>query len=367
MKVICVKKHLKDAVGLCEKITGKNLSLPVLSNVLFSAEKGKLKLTATNLEIGLEMEVPAKIVKEGTIAVPAGILNNFLSSFSDGENITLKEQNSNLLVLTPNTSTTIKGQPSDDFPALPSVKGGKEVEIPASGLVEGLKSVWYAASLLNIKPEISSVYVFSSDEGRLTFVATDSFRLAEKKIAAAPSGFESILVPLKSATEILRIFDGKEGAVKLVSDKNQVVLSLGGIKFVSRLTEGIFPDYGQIIPSKFSTDVVVDKELFTNTMRTAAIFSGKLNEVNISVGADDNLLAVSTSSSDAGEHAAAIKAETTGEELKMSFNHRYVFDCLQHIPSRRIVLRFSGEGKPLVMAGTDDNSFQYLVMPMNTL
>ena len=366
MKVICLKKHLKDAIGLCEKITGKNLSLPILGSILISGKDHKLKLAATNLEIGLEMDIPAKIEKEGSVAVPAGIASSFLSSLAAEENITLESQNNNLTVLTRETSTMINGQPPEDFPLLPAIKEGMKAEIPASDFVSGLKSVWYAASFLDIKPEISSVFVFPDDKKLLTFAATDSFRLAEKKTAIPFPGSEGFLLPMKSVAEILRIFDGRSGKIKLIADKNQIFFLLDGIRFVSRLTEGVFPDYHQIIPDKFVADVVVDKNLFIANMRTAGIFSGKLNEVVLVTGSA-GLMTISTTGHDSGEHTAGIAAKTTGEELKMSFNHKYIFDCLQHIPSKEIILRFSGEGRPLVIMGVDDNSFQYLVMPMNTL
>lgn len=365
MRATCSKENLKEAIFLCEKISGKNLTLPVLNNILILVENKNLKLISTNLEIGIEIEIPAKIEKKGNVAVPAGIVNSFISNLSGNENITLESQNNNLLISTLNSSTLIKGQPANDFPSLPKTEKKKEIEIPLKDIILGLKSVWYAASFSNIKPEISSIYVHSSKKTPFVFVATDSFRLAEKKFKHSFEEFEGILLPVKTVAEILRIFDGKEGKVKLIFDKNQIFIILDNIKFVSRLTEGAFPDYKQIIPGKFITDVVLDKSLLVNTLKTAGIFSGKLNEVNISVGPDNGSIIIKTSSADAGEHTVNVPAKVTGKELKMTFNHKYIFDCLQHINSKQALLRFSGENMPLVIAGADDSSFQYLVMPMN--
>jgi len=367
MKAYCLKKYFKDAVLMCEKISGKNLTLPVLSNIIISGDGNGLKFTATNLEVGLEVSVPAKVEEKGKVAVPAGIISGFLSNFSFDDNISIESKNNNLSLVTSNTSTLIKGQPFDDFPNLPKIKNETEIEMPARDFVSGLKSVMYAASLLNIKPEISSVYINSGSENTVVFAATDSFRLAEKKINQPFNGFKNILIPLKSVSEILRIFDGKEGNIKLIPDKNQIMLLMDNIKFISRLTEGIFPDYRQIIPNKFTTDVIVNKDLFLNSLKIASVFSGKLNEINIITGSDGKSLTISTVNSESGEHVTNIPAKITGEELKMSFNHKYIFDCLQQIPSSEIILRFSGDGKPLVITGINDNSFQYLVMPMNNL
>jgi DNA polymerase III subunit beta len=367
MKATCIKKHLKEAIGLCEKVTGKNLSLPVLSNVLIFDEGKSLKFVATNLEIGIEIEVPAKIEKKGKLAVPADIINNFLANFSGDENITLESQNNNLLISTPNSSTLIKGQPTEDFPVLPKIKSENPVLIPADDFVFGLKSVWYACSVSNIKPEISSVFLSSDKKIPLSFVATDSFRLAEKKIDYSFPELHSLLIPTRSVSEILRIFDNREGKIKLIFDKNQISIELDNIRFISRLTEGVFPDYQQIIPKNFIAEVIVDKNIFINSLRAAGIFSGKLNELNIEIGSDKKNFSISATSVDVGEHFNKIPASVSGEELKMVFNHRYIFDCLSSISSSKIALRFVGEGKPLLLTGADDNTFQYLVMPMNTL
>lgn len=367
MKIICLKNYLKEAVNLCEKITGKNLSLPILNNILISTNERNIKIIATNLELGIEIEIPAKIEKKGKVAVPAGIINNFLSNFSGDENIKLEEQNNNLLISTKNTSTIIKGQSPEDFPIIPRVKSENQNLTPVKDFISGLKSVLYSASISNIKPEISSIFIYSGKNIPLTFVATDSFRLAEKKFNYPLPEFNKLLMPLRTATEALRIFDGKEGKIKLSSDKNQINMELENIRFISRITEGVFPDYQQIIPKKFATDVIIDKDGLTGALRAASIFSGKLNEINVAIDANKNLITIKTLSQDVGEYVTNLSAKITGEDIKMSFNHKYVADCLGHIPPGDVLMRFTGEGKPLLVTGTNDNSFQYLIMPMNTV
>ena len=362
-----MKNDIKDAVMMCEKITGKNLSLPVLSSILFVSENKNLKLIATNLEMGVEIIVPAKIEKEGKVAVPAGILNGFLSNLYSDEHVVFESKDKNLIITTQNSSTTIKCQPADDFPSIPKYhEKNKGIEISLNDFLHGLKSVFYASSLLNMKPEISSVYVYSDGVSALVFVATDSFRLAEKRIECEMENFKAVMIPHKSAIEIMRIFEEKDGKIKIITDKNQIFLEFNGINFVSRLVEGVFPDYRQVIPEKFSTDAVVDKNIFANSLKTAGIFIGKLCEVKIAVNTPEKSLNLATSNGEAGEHSSVIPAKITGKSIKMAFNHRYLSDCLPHIPSNDIILRFSGEGKPLIIASTKDNSFQYLTMPMNT-
>lgn len=368
MKITCLKNHLKDAVSLTEKVSGKNLTLPILSNILINCEDKKVKFTATNLEIGVEVEIPAKIEKKGRVAIPAGIISGFISNMGNEEKITLETiSESNLLIATQNSSTIIKGQPTDDFPSLPKPENKNEIEISAADFLQGLKSVWYAASTSNIKPEISSIFVSFVKGQSLTFVATDSFRLAEKKIKHSSTESRSLLIPQRSVSEIIRILDGKNEKIKIIPDKNQIFIITESITFVSRTVEGVFPDYQQILPKKFTTDVVLDKNSFVNSLRAASVFSNKLNEIIIIIDAESGEMTTTTSNTDTGEHTSHFAVKATGESVKMNFNYKYILDCLPHINASNVLLRFSGNGKPLVLTGTEDNSFQYLVMPMNSL
>lgn len=368
MKITCLKNHLKEAISLTEKISGKNLTLPILGNILISSEDKKLKLTATNLEIGIEVEIPAKIEKTGKLAVPAGIISGFVSTIGNEEKITLETvSGNNLLIATQNSSTLIKGQPTDDFPTLPKPENKKEAMVSSVEFLGGLKSVWYASSLSGIKPEIASVFVSSPAGQPLIFVATDSFRLAEKKTKQPAENINPVLIPQRSVSEIMRILDGREEKIKITTDKNQIFVVLENIKFVSRVVEGVFPDYQQIVPKKFTTDVVLDKNELVGGLRAASIFSNKQNEISISTDAEGEIITLQTINSETGEHTSNISAKITGEAIRMNFNYKYILDCLPHINSSGVLMRFSGNGKPMVITGVEDSSFQYLVMPMNAL
>lgn len=365
MKISCFKKDLKEAVLICERISGKNLNLPILSNILLEADDSGLKIISTNLDLGVEIVIPVKIENNGKITVPAGILNNYLSNLSGGDKITLEVKDNNLIISTENNSTLIKSQSADDFPSIPKLKTSDNFSLPASDFISGLKMVFYACSLSNIKPEISSVYLYSSKTDMITFTATDSFRLAEKKNNYFFDNLGPILIPLKTIIEIIKIFDGKSGNVDVVFNKNQINIKKDNIVFVSRLIDGIFPDYNQIIPKKFITNIVVEKNILINSLKLSSIFLGKLNEVYISVNPSDNFFIIKTLNNESGESVTKIPAKITGENINISFNYKYVYDCLLNINSEYVMLKFSGEGKPLLITSEKDNTFQYLVMPMN--
>ena len=365
MKILCLKKDIKEAVSVCERVSGKNLNLPILNNILLKTEGKDLKLISTNLELGVEIIIPAKIENEGEITVPSNIFNSFLSNISGSDQINLEVQNNNLIISTNNNSTLIKSQSANDFPTLPKLKTDNKFSIPIIDFISGLKMVFYSCALSAIKPEISSVYLYSSKTDMITFTATDSFRLAEKKINYFSPELGPILIPFKTVVEIIRIFEGKEGKIDILFNKNQINIKKDNIVFISRLTDGIFPDYNQIIPKKFTTDVIINKEFFINSLKISGLFSGKLNELNMAVVSGEYFFTIKTSNNESGENISKIPAKITGESVKITFNHKYIYDCLPNINSEEIILRFSGEGKPLLITGAQDNSFQYLVMPMS--
>ena len=367
MKLKCLVHNLKNALSLTEKISGKNTTLPILNTVLISSKKEKLILTVTNLEVGVEIKIPAKIEKEGEVAVPAKLIYNFISNIPSSENIELESSQGNLIFTTSNSSTVIKGYPVEDFPLLPLIKEENFFSLPVEDFLLGLNAVYYAASLSEMKPEIASIYISSHKNASLTFVATDSFRLAKKNIPYTFHNFPDVLIPYRNVLEIMRIFENENGDIKILPNKNQLFLLSERIKLITRLTEGIFPDYEEIMPKSFSTDVIIEKTLFNNSLKTASVFSGKLNEVKMEIISEKKIVKMQTSSSDSGEHTVSIPADIKGEKLKITFNHRYLVDGLRFIPYDKVFLRFNGENKPLLVTDMKDNSFCYLVMPMKDI
>src|SRR3989344_1467719 len=180
MKIECGIEKLKDAISQAERITGKNLTLPILNSILIRASGKSIKLRSTNLSLGLEIEIPAKIEKEGIVAISGSVLFGIFSNISQNESVNIESVDGNIIVRTKKSKIKVKGNPTEDFPTIPLVSG-ESFEIESKKLVDGIKSVYYSSSVSDIKPEISSVYMYK-DADDLVFVSTDSFRLAEKKI-----------------------------------------------------------------------------------------------------------------------------------------------------------------------------------------
>ncbi len=364
MKIECSIEKIKNAVSQVERITGKNLTLPVLSSILIIASGKSLKLRSTNLNLGIEIEIGAKIEREGTLAISGAVLNSVFSNISQNENISLEEKDGNLLIKTKKSQIKLKSQPHEDFPTIPIVTG-KSFDADSKKLIEGIKSVYYSSSVSDIKPEISSVFLHTKEEN-LVFVSTDSFRLAEKKVKI--KGLEEItgiIIPFKNISEILRVFGEFQGVIKVCFNKNQISFSSDNIYLTSRIIDGIFPDYRQIIPKEATTEVVVLKQDLLNALKLSNVFSDKFNQVNLKIIPKEKIFELSSSNNDIGENKTELDAVINGENVELSFNYKYFLDCFQSLNTDSVSIKMSGASRPIVISPVSDSSFTYLIMPMN--
>lgn len=365
MKLECIKEKILKGLSKAEKITGKNLSLPVLNCLLLKTDKNLLKIIATNLDLGIEIDIPASIEEEGSVAIPGNILNNLILGDFKSNKIKLETKDNNLIVLSENNSTIIKSQLSDDFPTIPKLEKDNYINVNSKKLIKGLKSVWYSSSTSNIKPELSSVLIYT-DLNNIIFTATDSFRLAEIKIEVDKiKDFGQILIPFKNIPEIIRVFEDIDDNLKIYLTKNQIAFEYDNIYLTSRVIDGTFPDYQQLIPKEFSTDVTLLKEDLINSLKVSNIFSDKFNKVVFNIKPKKEIFEIKAKNSDVGENINKVDCVLKGEDVEISFNQKYIMECFQSIDSDSLTMQFNGLNKPLVIKSIPDNSFTYLVMPMN--
>lgn len=364
MRIESTKDKLVWAIGRAEKITGKNLTLPVLQCILLEAKNTTLTIKATNLDLGIELSIPVKVEQEGVVAIPGNILSSFISQIQS-KNVVLETIEGNLKVSTPQNSTTIKSVLHEDFPKIPVIEEGKSFTIEAPQFIQGLKSVWYCSSTSSMKPELSSVYIYP-DKDEVVFVATDSFRLAEKRVALKKAkDFASILLPQKNVPEVMRILEGVPGEVQVKMNKNQISFSYEGCYLTSRIVDGVFPDYRQIIPKEFKTEAIVLKDDFTSALKLANIFSDAFKQVNVKVDPNKKLFELRTRNSDVGDTMNKLEGAITGDPIEINFNYKYISDSFQSLDSDSLSLQFAALNRPMIMKGVSDSTFTYLVMPMN--
>ena len=262
------------------------------------------------------------------------------------------------------SSTVIKAFPHDDFPVIQHIEGGIGIKLPAKDLINGLSSVSTYCSTSAVKAELASVFVYGND-GEINFVATDSFRLGEKRFKVKNIPDIKFLIPARNVGEIIRAFSGSNETIEMIVGDHQVALRAPGIYIISRTVEGIFPDYKQIIPKEKKTDIILLKEDLVQVLKALSVFSDKFNQLHLAVLPGEKRLEISTKNNDVGESHHSPKATISGEPLEVNFNIRYLLDCLPIISTDSLSLEFNGSGRPLLMKGIGDTSFLYLVMPMN--
>lgn len=365
MKCSCSKKLLSQTISLAEKATGKNLSLPILSTLFMEVLGKRMVVRTTNLDIGIEIELPVKSEEDGIVTVPAAVFSGFLSSIPGEGQVDLEVKEGNLMVSAQGSETLIKCFPPDEFPTLPVVDQGNHFSLPARKLIEGLRSVAYSSSISDVKPELGSVYMYPENDA-LIFVATDSFRLAEKKIMHKnTTDWGGVLIPHKNVLEIIRIFEQCESDLDVRFNDHQIVFEKEGVYLTSRIVSGTFPDYRQIIPKEYQTTAVVLKKDLIESFKVSTVFSNTFRQATIHVDPSQKTYVIETKNADVGESRIPVQASLSGEPITINVNYKYITDSFSSLSGDSVSISFAGENKPLVIESVGDQSFLSLVMPMN--
>ena len=372
MKITCLQENLKTSLNLVQNIVGKNLTLPILNNTLLETESGRLKISTTNLEIGITCWTPGKIEKEGKITIPAKILSNFINNIPN-KKIELDVKNNILNIKCENYKATLKGLPADEFPIIPKIKEKPQIKIDGNILKNSLNQVAGMAAISESRPEISGI-LFKVEKNALKFVATDSFRLVEKNInklnEVSKDNFEFI-IPQRTSQELIRILSEKEESeVKIALGLNQILFDLSDLQLVSRLIDGQYPDYKQIIPQDILFSAILNRDEFFNIIRVAGIFSSKINDIRINLNFQKNIIEVLSSDPDLGENKSQINADFSTKEkrkdLEINFNYRYILEGLNNIQTKKILFGVNSESMPAIIKPIGEEGYLYLVMPIRT-
>jgi DNA polymerase-3 subunit beta len=377
MKATILKENLNNSLHVVEKASGKNLTLPILNNVLISTEKNFLSFTTTDLELGIKYRALAKIEKEGQITVPVKILSGFVS-FLPEEKIILEVKNQTLHIACKNHKTQLKGQSAEEFPIIPKLEDKCSLEINNIPFCEGLSQVVDFSILNQARPELSGVYL-SFQKDKLQLTATDGFRLAEKTLYFEKKNNQevSFILPQKTVREIISIFSEKMGKIKIYFSPNQVLFdsfaeepSHPQIQITSRLIEGEYPDYQEIIPKKYKVQAVFPKNELLNQIKAASVFSGKSNEIKIKIEPKAEGMEIVSQNPEYGENKSSLSGKFNYKEspqsMEVSFNYRFLIDGLLNIPSSKVLFELNGEDGPAVLKPEGDSNYIYVVMPIKS-
>ncbi len=375
MKVSCLQENLARGLSIAGRAVSSRMSLPILSNVLVATDEGRLRLSATNLEIAITCSVGAKVESEGAIAVPARTFADFVSTLP-AQPLTLEADaaTQTLHIRCGRTKANLKGSPAEDFPSRVVAPPDGVIELDSELLRRMVSQVTFAAAPDQERPILAGVLA-EFDADLLTLVAADSFRLSVRRaqLASAVANTSRNIIPARALNEVARIAGEVDAPVRMqvLDERSQVLFRIGDVELVSQLVVGVFPDYHQIVPKTYLTRTVVDtKELQAAVRRTSIIARGANNIIRLQIHAEEegrpSHLTVSAVAAELGDNVVDADALVEGESTRIAFNAKYLSDLLDAIGTENVVLETSSPSSPGVFrpVGPDADDFTHIVMPM---
>jgi DNA polymerase III subunit beta len=376
MNVSVMQENLARGLQTVSRAVSSRATLPVLANVLLRTENAGLKLTATNLEIGISCWVPGKIESEGEITVPAKLITDLVASLPNQRvDLVLSAKDRTLKLTCAGSRASIKGIEADEFPVVAAVTDNPTTAVPARDLRDALGEVVFAAASDESRPILTGVLTrFAGDT--MTLAAADNYRIAVRTVGLArPVGAElAIVVPARSYAELIRVLPDSEDPIEVTvtPNRSQVMFHAEGTDLVSRLIEGQFPNYEPVVPKRdaWTARAVVDREAFLAGTRRASIFArDSANIVKVEVGgegSDGAGIAITAHAADVGDNADTLEAAVEGQATTIAFNARYLVDVLANLGATEAVLELSGPLAPGVVRGVGKDDYVHVIMPVRT-
>ncbi|HZE86764.1 MAG TPA: DNA polymerase III subunit beta [Methylomirabilota bacterium] len=364
MKVTLLTNNLQKKLSFLNHGVSNKSQLPILLNLLFETTNNKLKISATDLEIGIETFLSVTIEEEGGTTIPAKTFTELINSLPD-DSLTLATTNNTLEVLSKRTKSIFQTTAKEDFPTLYEEKGEKIATLGGETLAKDVSSVVFAASVDTTRPALSGILV-RKEAGGFLLVATDGFRLSLKhyKVVNNTPEETSFIVPARVFKELLAMKEEKNDITMFVSQgSNQILFEQAETTLTGRLIEAEFPNFEKIIPSDFSVSVSFDREEMQKAIKICAIFArDAANIIKFSFHKDH--ITVSSQSSALGENTVNVDATLSGEENEIAFNARYLLDIFANVEAKEMVFEMTGPLNPGVFKIKDDTSFLHLIMPI---
>lgn len=363
MKLQVTQENLNRALGTVARVANSRNQLPILSNVLIKTSENRLSISANNLDIAITQYIGAKVSEEGSITVPARLMQDYISSLPSGV-ITLDLKDTKLHVTTDQYNSVVHGLLADDFPVMPAIENGVKWSVAANSMKRALQQVTFAASSDESRPVLTGVLLHSVD-GKLVIAATDSYRLAEKILGPVDAEV-SLLVPASSMQDLLRVIDDQEDTVQVTHNDQQVLFQVGDVELVSRLVDGNYPDYRKLIPDSFASSVVLKRAEFLNVTKVSSLFARE-SAGSVTVHLDDEAgeLSIHSVASQLGENTAKAIGKVQGSG-NITLNSKYLLDGLQAISGDEVMFGFNGKLEPTVLRAADNDDYTHVIMPLKS-
>lgn len=374
MQFSCNQDTFAKYLNVVSRIVNNKPGLPILSNILFEVSKGKLVMTATDLEIGINTWMGVETKSEGSVTVPAKQLAEFVNSIPS-EKVDVELDKQVLNVSTVNNTAQFHIIPSDDYPKVPTANGSKPVVLfDKEDLLLAIHRVAFAAATDDVKPVLTGIK-FEIEGKSASFVSADGLRLSKQTIKLSSEVKDSVnlLVPVKAMQELAYVISEFSGAdskdvveVYVISERNQVIFRYNDVDIISRIIDGVYPDYKQIIPTVHKTKTSLKREDFANSLKVTNIIARSVlgNKIVLDIDAKEKNVSMFATLSDVGSNKSVFNAEVDGDSIKMAFSAKFLGDMLNNIGAEDIVFESSESVKPGVFKIKDDDTFIHLIMPM---
>lgn len=379
MKFSCTQENLNQILNIVSHIASKNSNLPILSNILIKTENKNLMILATNLEIGVIANLRGRVEVDGEFSIDAKLFSNYISLLPK-DRINFEFSGDELKIECQKQKTKIKCQSNNDFPLIPQIEKENPYIISANELKKAIYNTAFSVSNSEIRPEISGVFmVFLKEE--LILTATDSYRLAERKIKYIENNKiknpnfegEKIIIPVKTLLEVSRIFSSlkddintdNSDNVEIYLGESQIMFIYNGIELISRLIEGRYPEYNQIIPENNSSKIKINTLDLIKTIKTSSLFTKSgVFDVKLDFKNNPNEVIIISSSSQTGENISSLNMDKSGEGAEVILNYKYLLDGLQNIGSDFVIFELSDSSNPCIIKPENDPNYIYLIMPI---
>ncbi|NET09745.1 MAG: DNA polymerase III subunit beta [Symploca sp. SIO2B6] len=382
MKLICSQSDLNTHLSLVNRAVPSRPSHPILANVRLVADAETLSLTGFDLSLGVQTTFPAQVSSPGALTLPAKLLSDIISRLPDG-NITLTADESQSVTLTCSSGEyQVKGLPADDYPELPTMEESDVVYLPAEALADGLKGTLFSASADETKPLLTGVHVKTQQDG-LEFAATDGHRLAVVQTIAdrtdegtdENAGKEQLLatgefdvtVPGKALRELERLLQMHQSsdAIAVRFDQGQLIIEWDNQRLTSRLLEGQYPNYKQLIPKQFSRQMTVDRRLLISALERISVLADQKNGiVKLTLNPKESAVLLSVDAPDVGSGKESVAAQLSGEPLEIAFNAKYLQEGLKALTTTEVQFQCDTPTSPAVLTPVGGLKITYLVMPV---
>ena len=366
MELIVTQEKLNKALSAVSRIASIKTQLPILSNILLRTDGTRLLVAATNLEIAITQYIGAKIIKPGSITIPARLMSEFISSLPK-ESVELKVINDNLHIKSGAYTSIINGFIADDFPELPTIneKSSIQYSIKVEDFKQAVSQTIITTSNDTTRPVLTGVY-WHSYEGQLYLAATDGYRLSERRLVETKSEVSAI-IPTQTLQEVLRNITDESDLIDVLFDETQVRFRINETEIISRLIDGNFPDYRQLVPKSSETTITINKSDFVRITKIAGLFARESGgSVTLTADKSKKTLSVHSIASQMGENTSETTAEIT-EDGQITLNSRYLSEALSVTDGDEVTFSFSGKIAPCVLKSTKkDTDYYHIIMPLKS-